>query len=428
MEKRLLSKRIAFVTQVRDMGGSEIVMAAAIEAAYHEGAHVLCWCPRDAPIRTLTSHLGRERIQYVDSPFPIKNKPRVTGEVRSATSIRSKPWSIFPKGIRRLVGFVGEIKCWRRSFRKVFDTSPDLLIINIDDTEAAAYAGRWLGCTVLGCYHKNLISGKVFGHNLIYRMAERLVDIVGMWSCHLTLYVSKSERERWRRFCYFPKRKTQVIYNGVSESGVVSCSQKVRKELGLSNEDFVFCFPARLDPLKGHRILIEALARDRESFENARVLICGDGPIREELQFQCSNTKLDHIIKFLGWRDDLPDVFGASDCTIVPSLSEPFGLVAVESFMAQKPVIATAVGGLKEIVQNGVTGLLIPPASSKALQAAMLQIMANRCWAQQLGANGREDARKRFPRSRMLREYADVFARSTVSIFLIFCLDVVTTI
>jgi glycosyltransferase involved in cell wall biosynthesis len=176
--------------------------------------------------------------------------------------------------------------------------------------------------------------------------------------------------------CRYPQRRTRVILNGVPGPTAAINVPAKRWKLGVPADAFLFCVPARLSWEKGHSSLLKALAENPDDLSGSQVLICGDGPEEAELRAQCDRLGLNGIVRFLGWRDDIREIMQASDCVLLPSLLEAFSLAAADAAMEGKPVIASKVGGLPEVIVDGQTGILVPPNSPGEWRAAMLKVMA----------------------------------------------------
>jgi glycosyltransferase involved in cell wall biosynthesis len=163
--------------------------------------------------------------------------------------------------------------------------------------------------------------------------------------------------------------------------------------------------------MKGHHHLLTALAGRQDAYAGARVLGCGDGPLRAELEARIAAAGLGRIVRFLGWRRDLPEILAASDCTVLPSVeSENLSVAVLESLAIGIPAIVTQVGGMAEAVRDGFTGFVVRPVDSAALHEAMQRVLGDRELTVRLGRNARVDALSRFTRERMLREYVSILA------------------
>jgi glycosyltransferase involved in cell wall biosynthesis len=115
------------------------------------------------------------------------------------------------------------------------------------------------------------------------------------------------------------------------------------------------------------------------------------------------------MVNFLGFRKDSPDLIAAADLLILPSLAEAFGLVLTEALYLGTPVVATRVGGIPEIVDDGIDGALVPPGDSKALASAIIELLANPERRQRLAGPGREKVLERFRFEDMVRSYETIY-------------------
>jgi glycosyltransferase involved in cell wall biosynthesis len=166
-------------------------------------------------------------------------------------------------------------------------------------------------------------------------------------------------------------------------------------ELHLDEGDTLVGCVARLVGRKGHRFLLEALADAIREHPRVRLILVGDGPERSKLEAAVGRLGIASAVRFLGTRDDLDDLYGLVDFTVLPSLQEEFGVVLLESLALGKPVVATSVGGIPEIVTEE-TGVLVPPADPGALAAAIGALAANPGSTAALGSNGRRLVSERY--------------------------------
>lgn len=390
------------------MGGSEVLVAAVMKAMRAEGAEVMCWCHPDAAIRRIIADQGGDGIVFHSWPLDgdgsvsAREEPQRSAKRTNRVAWMWRSWA--PAGLRKMAGFWREARNFSREIARV---RPDLIFINVNGYEAAALAARRLmKGRVIGCYHLSVTPSS---GNPLDRLADWSLRTVSMWCQTVVIHTSHHVRNQWNNLCLFPRRKTRVIYNGV-EPEPIAMTDDVRAELGLGEDDFVFCVPGRLHPIKGHQYLLEALAGQPEIFARARVLVCGDGSLGEDLKRQSVAAGLDGIVRFLGWRSDLRAILRASDCAVLPSVASENASVAIlEALMEGTPAIVTAVGGMAEVVKDQITGLVVPPASAKALREAMRRMLADRAWVRELGKQAQTDALARFDRNRMLNEYVEVF-------------------
>lgn len=188
------------------------------------------------------------------------------------------------------------------------------------------------------------------------------------------------------------RRNIAVIPYGFDFRKLQPTPEGVRKvrELWRLDGRLTLATVARLDPLKGHDHLFRALARLVPAHPNVVLLIVGEGPERERLERLRADLSIEQHIIFTGHRRDVPDVLGAADLLVHPSLSESFGQVLIEACAAGKPVLATDVGVAREIIVEGVTGLIVPPDDPEALYVALADLLSRSNLWSGMGAKGRE--------------------------------------
>ena len=166
----------------------------------------------------------------------------------------------------------------------------------------------------------------------------------------------------------------------------------------------------RVEETKGQRYLIEAMVQVRRAYPTARALIVGqDGGLLNELECQTRRLGLYPHVTLTGFRADVPEILAEADIFVLPSLSEGFGLVLLEAMAAGLPLVASNVGGIKDIVIDGETGLLVPPADSGVLAAAILRLLGDRELARRLGLAGMERARTTFTIEQMVKKTEAVY-------------------
>jgi glycosyltransferase involved in cell wall biosynthesis len=164
-----------------------------------------------------------------------------------------------------------------------------------------------------------------------------------------------------------------------------------------------------LTAVKGHRVLIEAVARLKPAHPELQVMILGSGPLQDELMTLGARLGMGPSIHLLGMRRDVPACLAAMDLFVLPSLNEGMGRALVEAMAAGRPVIASRVGGVPAIVHNRQNGLLVPPGDPAALANAIEELLRRPDWARELGAAGRKTIDLRFGAREMVRAVEAVY-------------------
>jgi len=226
-------------------------------------------------------------------------------------------------------------------------------------------------------------------------LAERLL----MTGTDRVIVSARSVRDFYVRQLNADPSKVDVIYNAVDwkilEPGeAAGVRERVRAELGLDGSVKVAGVSARLTEQKGHRFLFEALASP--ALADVRLVIMGDGPLRDELQALAQRLGIASRVIFLGVRRDVGDLLAALDVFVMPSLWEGLPLALILAMGAGLPVVATAVAGVPELVTDAETGWLVPPADPAALARALAAVLADREHAKSVGAAAKQWVRPRF--------------------------------
>jgi glycosyltransferase involved in cell wall biosynthesis len=219
-----------------------------------------------------------------------------------------------------------------------------------------------------------------------------------------------------------PERLVRVIHNGAHPHEPVRGRAAVREELGLSAEDEVVVIAAMLRPEKAHDVAIEALARLADQRPHLRLLVVGGGPTddpagtRPQLERQAERLGVAARVRFAGRRGDVSDVVAACDVALLPSAGENLPLAVLEYMEAGTPVVATTVGGVPELIDDGVHGLLVPPGDPVAMAEAIDRTLRDRDAAAARARAARERRRTEFSWDRIAAQtralYAELLERA----------------
>jgi glycosyltransferase involved in cell wall biosynthesis len=195
-------------------------------------------------------------------------------------------------------------------------------------------------------------------------------------------------------------------------------AQETRHRLLISGYDLVVLAVGRLSPEKGHCYLIDAVAKiiSWAPQLNIKVLIAGEGPLEEKLKMQIAKRGLEKRVRLIGHWSDVRPLFSIADLFVLPSLSEGSPNVLLESMAACVPTVATNVGGVSEIVNDGESAILVPPASADMLGRSILELLEDRSRAKQLASVAFDRAHLMFSptryNERMLNIYDTLVCRA----------------
>jgi glycosyltransferase involved in cell wall biosynthesis len=281
------------------------------------------------------------------------------------------PWAADPRAFARLVGIVRHM-------------GPAILHTHLVHADFHGLtAGRLARVPVLVSTKHGFNpfrSGRAFA--AVDRSVARLADVHIAISAGLARYLAASEG--------FDPASFEVVHYGIEAASPPPPLPGAPR----------LAVVGRLIPIKGHDVLLRALAVARKQLPDLTLELAGDGPLEPELRASVARLGLDDAVAFLG-RVALPGpVFERAEVVVVPSFGEGFGLVALEAMERGRPVVASDVGGLPEIVDDGRTGVLVPSGDADALAEAIVSVAGDRARAALMGAAGRDRALEEFSQER----------------------------
>ena len=279
----------------------------------------------------------------------------------------------------------------------------DLVHVNTKLATYGAFAGKLRKTKVLWHIHEDLSEG--IGNRFLIKIINKMSDKIVVVS-----------RKRAEPFISQGVTKIEMIYNGVDlqEFNSDINGEGVRKEFNIDASTPLLGIIATIELGKGHHTLIRSLKEIIKIIPNLRVLIVGKAlpfskKYLKKIKVLIQNLKLSHAVRFTGSREDIPDIIQALDLLILPSLNESFGRVLIEAMALRKPVVATEVGGIPEVVEKDVTGLLVPPEDPGALAKAIIFLLKNPLKASEMGKKGRERVEKYFTLHRHVKRIEEIY-------------------
>jgi glycosyltransferase involved in cell wall biosynthesis len=245
----------------------------------------------------------------------------------------------------------------------------------------------------------------------VERTLARLTDIV----------VTISPRQRddiVGRFGIATAAQTAVVPLGLDLDALLKLSPDapdLRASLGIAHDDIVVGYAGRMVAVKDLETLLRAFAGALAAAPTLRLILAGDGSERAHAERLAASLRIAGRTHFLGWTDDLPRFYATTDFCALSSLNEGTPVAAIEAMAAARPVVSTAVGGVPDVVDNGVTGVLVSARDVTAMSEAFLQLAGNRSLRQRMGAAGRARALTRYAHVRLVddieRLYSQALAR-----------------
>jgi sugar transferase (PEP-CTERM/EpsH1 system associated) len=236
-------------------------------------------------------------------------------------------------------------------------------------------------------------------NNLAYRLCDKVVA------------VSKDAALQCVQVEKVPETKLVTILNGIDTAAFSPEKQpeKSKTALGINSAIPVIGIVARLAQVKDHATLFAACQIIHKSGINFRLLVVGDGPLKQNLVDLAESLGISEIVVFAGFQQNIPDLMRAMDIFVLSSISEGISLTLIEAMACELPVVATAVGGNPEVVVEGLSGFLVPAKNHAAMAEQILQLLNNPELRQKFGKFGRQYAIDHFSISRAGKQYSLVY-------------------
>ncbi len=323
---------------------------------------------------------------------------------------RVRPWS--------------DLRAFARLLRIVFAERPDVVHTH---TAKAGTLGRLAAgvfnatrsrrrrCLVVHTFHGHVLSG-YFGPvaSLAVRVTERLLARVT--DCIVT--ISPLQRDEIvNTFRIAPPDRVRVVPLGLELDDLLAlpaCGGGLRSSLGLEPAQIVFGYVGRLVPIKDLPTLLQAFALACRRVPRACLVIVGDGPMRAGLQQRAAELGVGGAVRFIGWCRDLPAVYATFDVVVLSSRNEGTPVALIEAMAAGRPVVATSVGGVPDVVVPGETGILVPPGDPVALADAMVRLAEDADGRRQLAAAARQTVFRYHP-SRLITDILDIYTNGVAA-------------
>jgi glycosyltransferase involved in cell wall biosynthesis len=209
-----------------------------------------------------------------------------------------------------------------------------------------------------------------------------------------------------------PSEKVFLIDNGIDIGRFEKRfdREKIRRKFGIPLQGKVICTVGRLSSEKGHLTLLAAAKKILNTHPPLYFVIAGEGALKTELMNETKKLRIDDHFIFTGMVDDIPALLSVSDIFVLPSLTEGLPMALLEAMAAKKPVIASRVGSIPEVLSANGAGLLVPPANSQELEKSILDLLNNQQKADEMAENGYRTIVNRYSSKIMVRKYLDIYA------------------
>jgi glycosyltransferase involved in cell wall biosynthesis len=281
--------------------------------------------------------------------------------------------------------------------------SEQIDLVHTHDIKANLYgclAAKWAGRPVFATCHLWYSPGL---HHRMYSRCDRLVltrfdGVIGV----------SPPIGNILRGSFVSDRKVVVIANGIDFSPFLSVENAaLRREFG---DDLTIGIVGRLHSQKGHEFLFAAARGILEKFPGAQFILVGEGPDQKRLEVRAQELGITGSVRFVGFRNDMANVYASLDLMVMPSLNEGLPMTLLEAMAAKRAVIASAVGAVPDVIEHGRSGLLVKPGDASDLQQAILSLLQDASLRHRIAENARQSV-SRFSSEKMARNYLDFYQR-----------------
>jgi len=239
----------------------------------------------------------------------------------------------------------------------------------------------------------------------------RIEKFLSGWT-DMIIALTELEKKDYIKFNIAGDKKIAVICQGLELDEYV-CDQRERADLKkafkIDEGDNVVGMVGRLESVKGPEYFIEAAAKVSEKFPNTKFIIAGEGSLRKTLEEKVARLGLRGKIIFAGWREDIPGILSMLDIMVLPSVNEAVGMALIEAQAEGVPVVASDVGGVPEVVEDGKTGILVPPGNVPALRNAIIGLLSDKGKMKVMASSGKLWVRDRFKAEDMARKTSELY-------------------
>lgn len=260
------------------------------------------------------------------------------------------------------------------------------------------------------------------GVNLVYTEHGRIYPEVWNWKRYLTnplfalrinhiVSISESTRGAMQRYDNFPGRRIKVIHNGVRLEGLNPGGdrQQMRRALGVGDTTRIIGTAGRLERVKNLPMMLRGFKKVLAAFPDTVLLIAGKGSERENLEALAGELCIADQVRFLGLRNDLPELFELLEVFLLVSFTEGISITLLEAMGSGVPAVVTRTGGNPEVVLDGVTGYLVEVGDEAEMSLKVIGLLADSEQAAQLGSNGRVRVRSEFSFGSMMDSYERLY-------------------
>jgi glycosyltransferase involved in cell wall biosynthesis len=359
----------------------------------------------------LTAHLDK---QIFDSLLIKGSEGKDEGDLRDLL-FRKKIDPLLIPELRREISFKNDLITFWKLYKLVRAEKP--AIVHTHSAKAGTLgrlAAKLAGVPVIvHTFHGHLFRGYFSPKkSRLVIFIERLLALVST----KIVAVTQSQKDELLRYKIAPSQKIVSIPLGLELDLLQNLQTErgaFRSELGLDKDDALIGSIARLVPVKGHTFLFRAARKVIDTFPRVKILLIGDGELRNELENLASRLGIGKNVVFCGFRRDLPKIYADLDIVALTSLNEGLPVAVIEAMASQTAVVAYDVGGVKDLIEPNVTGISVPFGEIDRLAESIIFLLKNPQERERLGRNARRKVYPSLHYQRLVRDFEKFYLELT---------------
>ena len=285
-------------------------------------------------------------------------------------------------------------------------TKPDIIQCNGSDTlKYMVAASFFLPRTPILYRNISMIS------RWLVRAPNRLVYRIFLKKIHHVSSVGVEAVEDFIKTCSYPRHKTSVIRRGIPVKNIDGeCARKqLRGQLKLEEEDKIVMHIGNFSPEKNHLFLLDVFSKISDSNSHVKLICVGEGVLFKSIEDEIVARGLEKTVYLIGFRKDIPELLSAADCFVLPSFVEGVPGVILEAAVQKIPTVATNVGGVNEVLQNGVTGYTIDNFDQDDFMEKLLKILSDNELRRSMGQNAYRLAMEEFNPTKNAKKFEKLY-------------------
>jgi glycosyltransferase involved in cell wall biosynthesis len=274
-------------------------------------------------------------------------------------------------------------------------------IVHTHASFSGRIAGKLAGCKVVLTRHGLARSDTgIINRGLTYLLSKMFTDKIIAVSRAVKINLIETG---------VPADMINIIHNGIDLSSLESPKPVLRSKYKIPIDTPVVGIVARLVIEKGYEYALRAIKYVKKEYPNVLLVVVGDGPQEHYLKSLCNELDLTKNVIFLGYKQNVENIVADFDVFVLPSVSEGLGLAMLEAMAIERPVIATEVGGIPEVIKHKYNGMLVPPKDEKALADYIIHVLSSPDEARTMGKNAKITIIERFSAKSMAKKTSDIY-------------------